>query len=136
MDNPNKISSFTSCVFVSSIVDSSQERSSDQLREHPLCKRHACLQETNKRKEYCYVREENKAIILRGVEAEQKEGLQAMLAIYDPACSFPDLAFYGLPPTLEGFKQFLSSATAAFSDISDTVEVIVAEGDRVMVWGT
>jgi predicted ester cyclase len=80
--------------------------------------------------------EENKAIILRGVEAEAKGGLQAVLAIYDPTCSFPDLAFYGLPPTLEGFKQFLSSATAAFSDISDTVEVIVAESDRVMVWGT
>jgi predicted ester cyclase len=79
--------------------------------------------------------EENKAIILRAVEAEQKEGLQAVLAIYDPACSFPDLAFYGLPPTLEGFKQFLSSASAAFSDMSDIVEVIVAEGDTVMVWG-
>jgi steroid delta-isomerase-like uncharacterized protein len=80
--------------------------------------------------------EENKAIILQAIEAEQKEGLQAVFAMYDPACSFPDLAYYGLPPTLDGFKQFIAVATAAFSDISDTVEVMVAEGDRVMVWLT
>jgi steroid delta-isomerase-like uncharacterized protein len=80
--------------------------------------------------------EENKAIILQLIEAEQKEGPQAVFAFYDPACSFPDLAYYGLPPTLDGFKQFLAGATAAFSDLSETVEVMVAEGDRVMVWLT
>jgi steroid delta-isomerase-like uncharacterized protein len=80
--------------------------------------------------------EENKAIILQVIEAERKEGLQAAIAFYDPACSFPDLAYYGLPPTLDGFKQFLAATTAAFSDLNEIVEVMVAEGDRVMVWLT
>jgi steroid delta-isomerase-like uncharacterized protein len=80
--------------------------------------------------------EENKAIIFQLIEAERKEGLQAMFAFYDPACSFPDLAYYGLPSTFDGFKQFIAATTAAFSDISETVEVMVAEGDRVMVWLT
>jgi steroid delta-isomerase-like uncharacterized protein len=80
--------------------------------------------------------EENKALILQWLEIEQREGREAMLAMHDPACSFPDLAFYGLPPTLDGYKQFLAAAAGAFSAFSYTVEVIVAEGDTVMVWGT
>jgi predicted ester cyclase len=84
--------------------------------------------------------EENKAIILRGVEAEAKGGPEAGLAlietIYDPACTVPDLTFYGLPPTLEGYKQLITGASGAFSDFSNTLEAIVAEGDTVMVWGT
>jgi steroid delta-isomerase-like uncharacterized protein len=80
--------------------------------------------------------EGNKAIILQLIEAERQEGPQAAFAFYDPACSFPDLAYYGLPPTLDGFKQFIAAASAGFSDLSETVEVMVAEGDRVMVWLT
>jgi len=82
--------------------------------------------------------EENKAIILRGAEVEAKEGPQAGVALFeamcDPACTFPDLAFYGLPPTFEGYKQFMSGALGAFSDASGTLEEIVAEGDIVMTW--
>jgi predicted ester cyclase len=84
--------------------------------------------------------EENKAIILRGVEAEAKGGPEAGLAFFesvcDPACTFPDLAFYGLPPTLEGYKRFMTGAVGAFSDASGTIEEIVAEGDLVMTWST
>jgi predicted ester cyclase len=54
----------------------------------------------------------------------------------DPACTFPDLAFYGLPPTLEGYKQFMTGALGAFSDTSGTIDEIVAEGDLVMAWST
>jgi len=84
--------------------------------------------------------EENKALVLREAEARAKEGPEAGLAFFeamcDPACTFPDLAFYGLPPTLEGYKQFISGALGAFSDVCGTIEEIVAEGDRVMIWST
>jgi predicted ester cyclase len=84
--------------------------------------------------------EENKAIILRAGEAEAKGGPEAGLAFFeticDPACTIPDLAFYGLPPTLEGYKQLMAGTGSAFSDFSQTLEAIVAEGDTVMVWGT
>jgi predicted ester cyclase len=78
--------------------------------------------------------EENKATILHMFEIGEREGPQAVLDMYDPACRFPDLVFYGLPPTLDGYKQFMEAAMGAFSDFSNTVEVIVAEGDTVMVW--
>lgn len=84
--------------------------------------------------------EENKALILREAEVTAKEGSKAGLAFFeamcDPACTFPDLAFYGLPPTLEGYKQFILGALGAFADVSGTIEEIVAEGDQVMTWST
>ncbi len=80
--------------------------------------------------------EENKAIVLRAAEAEAKEGPEAGFAILDPACTFPDLAFYGLPPTLEGYKQLITGALGAFSDTNATIEEIVAEGEMVMTWST
>jgi len=79
--------------------------------------------------------EENKALILRSMEAGEKGDMEAVFAIFDPACTFPDLALYGLPTTLEGYKQFSTAAFDAFTDLSFTLEEIVAEGDKVMVWG-
>src|SRR5712692_4397599 len=78
--------------------------------------------------------EENKTLILQWLEIEEREGPEAVLDMHDPACRFPDVAFYGLPPTLDGYKQLMTAATGAFSDINYTVEVIAAEGDNVMVW--
>ncbi len=43
--------------------------------------------------------EENTAIILRGVETSEKRGPEARFAMFEPACVFPDLVAYGLPPT-------------------------------------
>lgn len=79
--------------------------------------------------------EENKAIMLRGVETSEKRGYEARFSMFDSACVFPDLVAYGLPPTLEGFHQLMATAREAFSDISTTVEEIVAEGETVMLWG-
>jgi predicted ester cyclase len=81
--------------------------------------------------------EENKATILQMFEiGERSQDAESTMAMFDPACRFPDLVFYGLPPTLDGYKQFMEAATGAFSDFRNTIEVIVAEGDTVMVWGT
>jgi predicted ester cyclase len=80
--------------------------------------------------------EENKALVLRSLEAEARGDREAAFAMFDPACTFPDLALYGLPPTFEGYQQFAASVDAAFSDVSFTLEEIVAEEDKVVVWGT
>jgi predicted ester cyclase len=77
--------------------------------------------------------EENRAIVLRMAEVASTE---AVLPLFDPACRFPDLIAYGLPPTLEGLQQFGAMGDAAFSDFKNTVETIVAEGDTVMAWLT
>jgi steroid delta-isomerase-like uncharacterized protein len=81
--------------------------------------------------------EENKATILHMFEiGEQSQNAESTMALFDPACHFPDLVYYGLPPTLEGYKQFMEATTGAFSDFHNTIEVIVADGETVMVWGT
>jgi predicted ester cyclase len=80
--------------------------------------------------------EENKAAILQMFETVEQAGPQTDVSMFDPACRFPDMAFYGLPPTLDGYQQFMEAATGAFSDFHNIIEVIVAEGDTVMVWGT
>jgi steroid delta-isomerase-like uncharacterized protein len=77
--------------------------------------------------------EENKALIRHAVESAE-QNLEAWLALFDPACRFPHLPAYGLPPTLEGYNQFLAAALPSFSDGQDTVEQIVAEEEQVMVW--
>ena len=38
----------------------------------------------------------------------------------------------GLPPNLEGFKQFLGSFLTAFPDIHVKIEDVIAEGDKVV----
>jgi|SRR5215469_961316 len=77
--------------------------------------------------------EENKALIRHGMETAE-QNLEAWFALFDPACHFPHLPAYGLPPTLEGYQQFLTAALPSFADGQDTVEEIVAEGEMVMVW--
>jgi steroid delta-isomerase-like uncharacterized protein len=39
----------------------------------------------------------------------------------------------GLPPSLAGFKIFISALRAAFPDFQYTVEDVIAEGDKVVV---
>jgi predicted ester cyclase len=77
--------------------------------------------------------EENKAIALRLVEATD---VQAVLPLFDPACHFPYLTAYGLPPTLEGYQQFAAMGDNAFSDFKNTVEAMAVEGETVMAWIT
>jgi ketosteroid isomerase-like protein len=80
--------------------------------------------------------EEHKALILRGYEAGERGDWEAVFAMFDPACSFPDLVLYGFEPTLESYKQFVSAVTTAFSERKNIPEKMVAEGDTVMVWLT
>lgn len=79
--------------------------------------------------------EENKAIVRHGFETAEQDP-EAWLARFDPYCSFPHLTAYGLPPTLEGYTTFVGAAYASFTDGQDTVEEIVAEDEKVMIWAT
>jgi len=78
--------------------------------------------------------EENKAILLPALETGDTDP-ESIQVVFDPAARFPDLAAYGLPPTLQGWKQFTVLTHTAFTDVHTQVEEIVAEGDTVMVWG-
>jgi len=80
--------------------------------------------------EYCFVSRREQ----RHHPSLDRSRREAGFAMFDLACVFPDLAFYSLPTTLEGYKQFAMAADAAFTDVSYTLEEIVAEGDKVMVW--
>ncbi|GCE19830.1 ester cyclase [Dictyobacter kobayashii] len=80
--------------------------------------------------------EENKALVLQAFEALNRGDMESMFSFFDPACSYPDLAPSGFPPTLEGHKQLLSALSTTFTERHHTVEKIVAEGDTVMVWLT
>jgi predicted ester cyclase len=77
--------------------------------------------------------EQNKALILQKVAGPWEEA-HAWVELFSPQCRFPHLAAYGLPPTLEGFKQFASASFSAFSNLVVSVEEMVAEDDKVIAW--
>lgn len=75
--------------------------------------------------------EKNKAAIKRAHEAfNSKDNKAAYLDLYDAKCVIHDLP-PGLPPDIEGIKQFATMFWAAFPDIRVTSEDMVSEGDKV-----
>jgi steroid delta-isomerase-like uncharacterized protein len=77
--------------------------------------------------------EENKARSRRFFEEVWGKGnLDVIDELTDP--SFVDHnAPPGLPPGLEGFKQFVVMYREAFPDIKVTVDDVIAEGDKVVI---
>lgn len=62
------------------------------------------------------------------------------LDVLDQTCSH-DVVLYGLPTTdrstdIRAFKEFVSTCSSAFSDLSNDVEDVIAEGNRVVVRST
>jgi steroid delta-isomerase-like uncharacterized protein len=76
--------------------------------------------------------EENKSIILRLLAAWNERDLEAFYDGFDAHCNFPSLTEFKMPPTLESFKVIIPSMLAAFPDMQNNVEKIVAEGDEVV----
>ena len=80
--------------------------------------------------------EENKALVQRLME---EFVLKGNLAVADEilAADFvnhsPDP---GTTPDREGLKQHVSTTRSAFPDLHGTFEDLIAEGDKVVVWGT
>ena len=61
----------------------------------------------------------------------------ANLDVLEETCSH-DLVLYGLPTTdrsadIQAFREFVESCCAAFSDLSNDIEDVVADDDRVVV---
>lgn len=77
--------------------------------------------------------EENKSIIRRWLTTWNEQNLEAFYNGFDPQCVFHTLTEYGLPPTLESYKAMITSTLAAFPDMRNHLEEIVAEGDQVVV---
>src|SRR3972149_6764905 len=75
--------------------------------------------------------EENKALVRRFYEAFSRQNTAALDQF--AAADFVDHDLPpGVPPTLEGAKQYLGMFLAAFPDIHNMVEDMVAEGDKVV----
>jgi steroid delta-isomerase-like uncharacterized protein len=75
--------------------------------------------------------EANKAIARRLVEEVQnQQNISAMDELY--ATNYVYHAAHGVPPTLEGNKQFFRILFAAFPDLHLTIHDQIAEGDKVV----
>lgn len=74
--------------------------------------------------------EQNKAIVRRLAEEFWNEGNAAVLDEVFVA-NFVDHSTPGLAPGREGLKQFIIPFRDAFSDIHNTVDDVIVEGDKV-----
>jgi hypothetical protein len=78
--------------------------------------------------------EQNKAIVQRIAESGGAWA-EVLFEALDPGCTFPFVARYGLPPTLQGFGEFWIPVDGHILD-GYTIDEIVAEDDKVMTWTT
>ena len=76
--------------------------------------------------------EENKNLALRFIEEVINQGKLSTLDELITADAADHSLPPGLPPGREGVKLFLGMIRAAFPDIHETVEDIIAEGDTVV----
>ncbi len=74
--------------------------------------------------------EENKAIVRRFVEAYNKQNLDLLDDLVAPDYVDPD---YPQLQGLESLKQMMNMFFKAFPDFHETIEDIIAEGDKVWV---
>jgi predicted ester cyclase len=74
--------------------------------------------------------EENKAIFRRFIEAYNEHNLDLLDDIVDPDYVDPD---YPQLKGLEGLRQMMNMAFLAFPDYHESIEDIIAEGDKVWI---
>ena len=80
--------------------------------------------------------EENKALSQRFIyEVLNKKNLQAIDDLIAPD-AIDHAAPPGVPPGSEGVKQFLAMVLTAFPDYKETIEDMIAEGDKVVTRST
>lgn len=73
--------------------------------------------------------EKNKDIVRRFTEELNKGNIAIMDELLAPDFVYPALQLRGL----ESYKQFETVTRKAFPDLHDTIEDIIAEGDKVCV---
>jgi steroid delta-isomerase-like uncharacterized protein len=71
--------------------------------------------------------EENKAIVRRWIEELNKRNLEVLDELVAPNFFHPTWQLRGP----EGYKQFFTTMLKGFPDLHETIEDIIAEGDRV-----
>jgi predicted ester cyclase len=76
--------------------------------------------------------EENKAVIRQFIEQVFNQRNVDAVDTYMTADYVDHVIPAGIPPTREGFKQFIGMFLAAFPDFHYTIEDEVAEGDKVV----
>src|SRR5262245_22205815 len=76
--------------------------------------------------------EENKAVIRRFIEEVFNQRNIDAVDTYMAADYVDHVVPPGVPPTREGFKQFIGMFLAAFPDFHYTIEDELAEGDKVV----
>src|SRR5262249_47605702 len=75
--------------------------------------------------------ETNKEILARGIQALNRGDLQEWFDVHDTS-----VVAHGIvpdPADYEGIKQFYAALREAFPDFHDSLEDMVAEGDRVAI---
>ena len=73
--------------------------------------------------------EENKGIVRKVVQAENNRDLTAIEKLVSPTYVNQSLQLHGP----EGYKQFLTMLFKAFPEWHETIEDIIAEGDKVCI---
>ena len=81
------------------------------------------------RRPYIFRLEENKVIVRKVVDAENNRDYAAVEELISPTYVNRANQIEGL----EGYKQFLTRLYAAFPDWHETIEDLLAEGDKVCV---
>jgi C-1 hydroxylase len=77
--------------------------------------------------------EENKVVVRRFIAAFERHDMEALWENFDPRCRFTVLTRFGIEPTFENYKQFITSFAAALPDVHHVIEDMVAEGEKVWV---
>lgn len=81
--------------------------------------------------------EENKNLVRRWIEELNKGNLDAADDLFTADYILHDPGVPpNLPPGPEGVKQFVRPIIEAIPDMKGTIEHLVAEGDKVAIWGT
>ena len=77
--------------------------------------------------------EENKAIMLRALDALAKGNLDIIDELFSPSFVFHSPYHPNWPRCLEGARKMISNDRRSIPDLQATVEDIFAEGDKVAI---
>lgn len=77
--------------------------------------------------------EGNKAVIHRFISEYERHEMESAWKNFDPHCKFPVLRRFGIEPTFENYKVFMTDFLKALPNIHHSMEGMVAEGNNVWV---
>ncbi|MHB8296677.1 MAG: ester cyclase [Acidimicrobiales bacterium] len=75
--------------------------------------------------------ESAEAFIRRFLDTYESHDLDRTWAFYSADCRFPALERFGVDPTWDNYKAFMTRFLDAFPDIHHTIEKLLADGDSI-----